>query len=304
MSEPETIQNEAKPSSEEAPLPSNDHLSYYRLRFRTMGQEYTVDSLLHDLAYGTIIMAKTDHGAEPGVIVGRAANAQDSGIERKASSSILRRASQEEEEKFTRLVELEQEAFAICERHVGILKLPMQLVRVERFFNGSKIIFYFTAENRVDFRELVKNLVQEFRTRVEMRQIGVRHETQMLGGIGPCGRELCCSSFLNKFESVSIKMAKTQDLPLNPAKISGVCNRLLCCLTYEYDAYRTMKKGMPRIGRWINYQGNLYRVVRLIPLLGRIHVVSRDGEEMVLNEEQWQKAEPSKGPVKQEPRES
>ena len=131
----------------------------------------------------------------------------------------------------------------------------MKLTRVERYFNGSKIIFYFTAENRVDFRELVKDLVQEFRTRVEIRQIGVRHETKMLGGIGCCGRELCCSSFIKNFAPVSIKMAKEQNLPLNPAKISGVCNRLLCCLTYEYETYQRLRKDMPKPGKTLTLNG-------------------------------------------------
>ena len=166
----------------------------------------------------------------------------------------------------------------------------MHLVRAERFFNGSKVIFYFTAENRVDFRELVKDLVQEFRTRVEMRQIGVRHETKMTGGIGACGRELCCTSFLHKFDSVSIKMAKTQDLPLNPAKISGVCNRLLCCLTYEYDTYRAIKREMPKVGRQLEYEGNVYRVVRVFALQGTVLAVSRENGELLMTEEQWQAA--------------
>ncbi len=179
----------------------------------------------------------------------------------------------------------------------------MSIFRVERFFNGSKIIFYFTAESRVDFRELVKTLVQEFRTRVEMRQIGVRHETQIIGGIGACGRELCCSSFLKKFESVSIKMAKTQDLPLNPAKISGLCNRLLCCLTYEYESYRTNKKEMPKVGKSIMFEGDIYRVGRVMALPRKILVFSKDGEELLLNEEQWKKAKPvHKGPAKNQPK--
>ena len=173
----------------------------------------------------------------------------------------------------------------------------MHLVRAERFFNGSKIIFYFTAENRVDFRELVKDLVQEFRTRVEMRQIGVRHETKMTGGIGACGRELCCTSFLQKFDSVSIKMAKTQDLPLNPAKISGVCNRLLCCLTYEFDNYKTIKQEMPRVGRLLSYEGVVYRVVRIFALQGTVLGVSREKGELLMTEEQWREATPVSRPA-------
>ena len=132
---------------------------------------------------------------------------------------------------------------------------PISLVWVERFFDGSKMIFYFTAENRVDFRELVKVLVRQYHTRIEMRQIGVRHETQMLGGLGACGRPLCCATFLKVFDPVSIKMAKTQELPLNPAKISGNCNRLLCCLTYEYEQYKNVRRQMPKPGKTLDLGG-------------------------------------------------
>jgi len=166
---------------------------------------------------------------------------------------------------------------------------------VEKFFNGSKMIFYFTADNRVDFRELVKDLVQEVRTRVEMRQVGVRHETKMLGGMGTCGRELCCSSYMKKFDSVSIKMAKEQDLPLNPAKISGVCNRLLCCLTYEFAAYHDVRRRMPKVGSWIRFEKVEYRVKQQMPLQRRLVVVSRSDEERTLEEAQWRSLEKIKG---------
>ena len=161
----------------------------------------------------------------------------------------------------------------------------MNLVRVERFFNGSKMIFYFTADSRVDFRGLVKDLVQEFRTRVEMRQVGVRHETKMIGGIGTCGRELCCSSFIKNFDSVSIKMAKEQDLPLNPTKISGVCNRLLCCLTYEYETYRKQRKNMPKAGKQIqDRQRGIPGQAADIRCRNRIIAENSAGEEVVAHQ--------------------
>ncbi len=269
-------------------------LNFYRIRFREKGQEFTASSCIDDLARGETVMVRTEHNPEPAVIVSRAAEGDGAGVERKASYEILRRTTSEEAAKYVHLPFLEQEAFAICQDRIEFLRLPMNLVRVERFFNGSKIIFYFTAESRVDFRELVKKLVQEFRTRVEMRQIGVRHETQMIGGLGSCGRELCCTSFLRKFESVSIKMAKTQDLPLNPSKISGVCNRLLCCLTYEYDAYKSIKQEMPRMGHLLKHEGDVYRVTRIHPLQGTVRAFSREQGEVVLTEEQWKAAEPVK----------
>jgi cell fate regulator YaaT (PSP1 superfamily) len=267
-------------------------LHYYKIRFRKQGQEFTASAPVADFVRGDQVMVRTEQGPEPAVVVARSAGALDEGIERPVNYRIQRRASDEEKEKYGLLPISEQEAFRLCRKQIETLQLPMHLVRVERFFNGSKIIFYFTAESRVDFRELVKVLVQEFRTRVEMRQIGVRHETQMTGGLGACGRELCCSSFLNKFDSVSIKMAKAQDLPLNPAKISGLCNRLLCCLTYEYEAYRSMKKGMPRVGRSIQFEGKTYLVIRQVPLLGKVVTVSSNGEERLFTEEEWRAADP------------
>lgn len=299
MSELENTQTDTETIPPESERQEEEQLHYYRIRFRPDGQEFTVQSKIADLAPDNAVIARTDHGPEPGRTVARAAGVPEPGMPRRVSYVVTRRATREEEDKYERLPELEKDAFRICTGEIGKLNLPMQLIRVERYFNGSKIIFYFTAESRVDFRELVKNLVQEFRTRVEMRQIGVRHETQLIGGMGTCGRELCCSSFLKKFESVSIKMAKTQDLPLNPAKISGLCNRLLCCLTYEYDSYRSIKKAMPKMGKSISYEGTTYKVIRLHTLQQTVHAISQDGEEVILTEEQWKKAEPvHKGPPK------
>jgi cell fate regulator YaaT (PSP1 superfamily) len=292
MTDVQTGPQSADPPSFGTGISEGVVLHYYKIRFREQGQEFTASAHVGDLLRGDQIMVRADQGPEPAMVVARSAGAIDTGIERPVSYRIHRRASNEEKEKYAILPHLEQDAFRLCRQQIETLHLPMHLVRVERFFNGSKVIFYFTAESRVDFRELVKVLVQEFRTRVEMRQIGVRHETQMTGGLGACGRELCCSSFLTKFDSVSIKMAKTQDLPLNPAKISGLCNRLLCCLTYEYEAYRTMKKGMPRVGRSIQFEGKTYLVIRQVPLHGKVVAISSEGEERQFTEEEWRTADP------------
>ncbi len=301
MTETKDSPSEASPG--EGEREEGEKSYYYRIRFREEGQEYTAKSTLADLSRGEVVMVRTDHNPEPAVIIVRAPDSGDREMVRGVSYTIMRRATSEERDKYARLPILEKEAFDICQERINYLRLPMHMVRVERFFNGSKIIFYFTAESRVDFRELVKNLVQEFRTRVEMRQIGVRHETQMTGGIGACGRELCCTSFLRKFESVSIKMAKTQDLPLNPAKISGVCNRLLCCLTYEYDSYKSIKQDMPRPGRLIRFEGEVYRVQRVHPLQNTVQAVSREAGEILLTEEQWRRAEPvQKSQPRKQPR--
>ena len=266
---------------------TEEEKTFYRIRFRREGQQFSASFIEPDLAAGDVVMVNTDHGLEPAEIVGSPSLSGCRGQLSRASFVINRRAGAEEQEKYSHLAENEADAFSICKDLIEKHKLSMQLVRVERFFNGSKMIFYFTADNRVDFRALVKDLVQEFRTRVEMRQVGVRHETKMIGGIGTCGRELCCSSFIKKFDSVSIKMAKEQDLPLNPAKISGVCNRLLCCLTYEYDTYKKQRKGMPRPGKRIVINNEHFRVKRQNPLQETILVENESGEEIILSRDQW-----------------
>ncbi len=264
---------------------------FYKIRFRQNGQEFTVSSEISDLMRNDVVLVKTDHGLEPAYIMSGAPACAQSECERRASYWLGRRPTDEEIDRFTSLPDNEKRAFSICNDLISKHKLSMNLVRVETFFNGSKMIFYFTAENRVDFRGLVKDLVQKFRTRVEMRQIGVRHETKMLGGVGTCGRELCCSSFMKKFDSVSIKMAKEQDLPLNPSKISGVCNRLLCCLTYEYGTYRSQRKLMPKTGVHILLDGEEYRVKRQNPLQNLIIVGNKRGEEKILGEDVWKSCE-------------
>jgi cell fate regulator YaaT (PSP1 superfamily) len=157
---------------------------------------------------------------------------------------------------------LEQRALQFCQERVERHKLPIYLVNVECLFDTSKIIFYFTAPGRVDFRELVKDLVQEFRTRIELRQIGVRHRAKMVGGLGICGRGLCCAGFLRDFEPVSVRMAKEQQLSLNPNKISGICGRLMCCLTYEYSSYQELRKSLPKVGKRLQAPEGEGKIIR------------------------------------------
>ncbi len=263
-------------------------VQYCRIRRRPLGREQLARSFIADLVPGETVMIREEDRLEPAVLVSRTV-APDRTCA--CVCEIGRRAYSDEQERHEQLPARERAAAVFCKERIKALALPMHLVGAECYFNGSKVIFYFTAENRVDFRELVKDLVQEFRTRVEMRQIGVRHETQMTGGLGTCGRELCCASFLRSFESVSIKMAKAQDLPLNPAKISGVCNRLLCCLTYEFESYREMKKEMPKPGQPLYHEGTVYRVTRVLPMSGKVLAVSAEGTEVSLTEEQWREAE-------------
>jgi hypothetical protein len=158
---------------------------------------------------------------------------------------------------------------------------------VESLFDRSKVIFYFTAEGRLDFRELVKDLVSRFRTRVELRQIGVRHEAKLLGGIGSCGRELCCATFLKDFAPVSVKMAKEQNLSLNPTKISGLCGRLMCCLTYEYETYQSLKKDLPKLGKKVSLGPELEaKVIRQNVLERKVTLILPDGREATVTPEE------------------
>jgi len=284
-------ETEKKQSTTEA---TEHEQQFYRIRFRDDGQHFTASHAAGHLIVGTVVMVQTDHGLEPAKI---ASDAPMCGCksEKSTATYVIKRVAHENElDKFKSLFASETRAFRSCNKLIKKHKLNMHLVRVERFFNGSKMIFYFTADNRVDFRGLVKDLVQEFRTRVEMRQVGVRHETKMIGGVGTCGRELCCSSFIKKFDSVSIKMAKEQDLPLNPTKISGVCNRLLCCLTYEYDTYKKQRKNMPKAGKRIKIDGETYLVRRQIILKNSILAENSSGEEVTLSAEQWRSFQPVK----------
>jgi len=178
-------------------------------------------------------------------------------------NTVQRKATEEDIEQHQRNLELEQQAYALCVKKIKERNLPMKLVRVKFFFDRSKSIFYFTADGRVDFRELVKDLAYEFKTRIEMRQIGVRDEAKMIGGYGCCGLSLCCCTFLKDFEPVSIRMAKEQNLTLIPAKISGLCGRLMCCLMYEFETYREIKKQFPKVGRKVLTTAGEGKVARI-----------------------------------------
>ena len=282
-------QNNNNQVTTEERRPQERSVSHFKVQFRPKQQAFSASTRLQGLQKNDVVMVQAEHGLEPARLLSVVPGWPEKEPSKETPPlTIVRRGTRDEAVKFEKLGDMEDNAFCICSELINKLNLPMSLVKVERFFNGGKIIFYFTAENRVDFRELVKNLVQEFRTRVEMRQIGVRHETKMLGGLGCCGRELCCSSFIQNFESVSIKMAKEQNLPLNPAKISGACNRLLCCLNYEYKTYKSTRKGMPKIGKTITFNDQKCKVRQHNVLNETIVVVNEDGEEIILNKEDWQ----------------
>ncbi|MDT0174311.1 stage 0 sporulation family protein [Exiguobacterium sp. BRG2] len=232
------------------------------VRFKEAGKIYYFAPGQESLSRGQAVIVETVRGIEYGevVIADKQMDEEDVVLPLK---SILRIADDKDamivrENKVAAL-----DAHAVCVEKIREHKLDMKLVDVEYTFDRNKVIFYFTAEGRVDFRELVKDLAAVFRTRIELRQIGVRDEAKLLGGIGPCGRVLCCSSFLGEFEPVSIKMAKDQNLSLNPTKISGVCGRLMCCLKYENDTYEEMRRDLPDYGKRLTVPEGEGRVVGL-----------------------------------------
>ena len=220
------------------------------IRFRTGGKMYYFDPLDADVKSGDNVIVETARGLEYGTAVCDIKEVDESEIVQPLKP-IVRIADENDRKAHEATMKKHAEALRICEEKIAKRGLEMKLIDVEYTFDNSKVIFYFTADGRVDFRELVKDLAAAFRMRIELRQIGVRDETKMMGGIGPCGRDLCCHSWLDDFETVSIKMAKTQNLSLNPIKISGICGRLMCCLQYENDTYIALKKGMPDVGEYV-----------------------------------------------------
>ncbi len=212
------------------------------VRFKKACKVYDFNANDLDLRIGDTVIVEVEKGLGMGTVVyGPLDRDPDSLVQ--PLKNVIRKADEVDLERQRYNIEREREAFRICRERIERFNLPMKLVRVEYLFDSSKAIFYFTSETRVDFRELVKDLAGQFHTRIEMRQIGVRDEAKMVGGIGPCGRELCCSLFLCDFEPVTVKMAKEQNLALNPSKISGICGRLMCCLTFEHELYKDDSQG-------------------------------------------------------------
>ena len=182
---------------------------------------------------------------------------------------------------------MEGEYSQICQQKIQKYELPMKLVDVEIVPDGSKVVFYFVSENRVDFRSLVKELASDLRTRIEMRQIGARSEAQKIGGIGCCGRELCCANYLQKFCPVTVKMTKEQGLPLDPEKISGVCGRLMCCLAYEFETYVELKKGLPKIGKKIKTPQGIGRLRQINIISNKMYLCLEDGVHIEMKIEDY-----------------
>ena len=241
------------------------------VRFKAVGKVYYFDPLDFDIKEGDSVIVETARGIEMGTVVFGKREADDDEVV-KPLKTVMRIA----DEKDFKIKEInkkkEKEAFKICIEKIKEHGLEMKLVDVEYTFDASKVLFYFTADGRIDFRELVKDLATIFKTRIELRQIGVRDETKIVGSVGMCGRGICCSQFLGEFEPVSINMAKKQNLSLNPTKISGVCGRLMCCLKYEQDCYDELLKITPRKGAVVETQYGVGTVEYVNILKGMLKV--------------------------------
>lgn len=220
------------------------------IRFRTAGKIYYFGPKDIDFKRGDHVIVETARGVEYGTVVLPNMEVDDEKITQPLKL-VIRKATQEDDEKEKKNRQKEKEAYKICQEKILKHGLEMKLINAEYTFDNNKVLFYFTADGRVDFRELVKDLASVFRTRIELRQVGVRDETKILGGMGICGRPLCCHIYLSDFAPVSIKMAKEQSLSLNPTKISGICGRLMCCLKNESDVYEELNRKLPRIGEMV-----------------------------------------------------
>lgn len=241
------------------------------VRFKTAGKLYYFDPLDIEIKRGDSVIVETSRGIEYGEAVFGIKEVEDSTIV-KPLKGVLRLATPEDKALYKSNKEKEKEAFAICREKIAKHGLDMKLIEVEYTFDGNKILFYFTADGRVDFRDLVKDLAAVFKTRIELRQIGVRDESKTMGSIGVCGRNLCCSQFLGEFVPVSIKMAKEQGLSLNPSKISGACGRLMCCLKYEQDTYEELIAQSPHSGAEVSTPDGKGTVMYVELLRGRVKV--------------------------------
>lgn len=230
------------------------------VRFKTAGKVYYFDPDELDVKTGDSVIVETARGMEFGTVTMDVCDVDESEIVAPLKK-IIRVANEKDHKQHIENVKKKERAMALCQEKIDKHGLVMKLIDVEYTFDNSKVVFYFTADGRVDFRELVKDLAGVFKMRIELRQIGVRDEAKMLGGIGSCGRALCCHSWLSDFEPVSIKMAKVQNLSLNPAKISGICGRLMCCLKYENDIYMEFRKGMPDVGERVKTPDGTAKVV-------------------------------------------
>ena len=252
------------------------------VRFRSAGKIYFFDPLNFEVKRNDHVIVETARGIEYGTVVGDIREVDDSEVTQPLKP-VLRVATKKDDEQEQKNKEKEKDAFKICLEKIHARGLEMKLIDAEYTFDNNKVIFYFTADGRVDFRELVKDLAGVFRTRIELRQIGVRDETKIRGGIGVCGRPVCCNTYLSDFIPVSIKMAKEQNLSLNPTKISGVCGRLMCCLKHEEETYEDLNRRLPGVGDYVTTPDGLKGEVQSVNVLRQLVkvIVDVDGDKEI-----------------------
>ncbi|MBQ9927218.1 MAG: stage 0 sporulation family protein [Lachnospiraceae bacterium] len=248
------------------------------VRFRTAGKIYFFDPGKLDIKRGNHVIVETARGIEYGTVVGDIREVTDDKVIQPLKP-VLRIATERDDEQEAANKIKEKEAFKVCLEKIRKHELEMKLIDAEYTFDNNKVLFYFTADGRIDFRELVKDLASVFKTRIELRQIGVRDETKILGGMGICGRQLCCHSHLSEFVPVSIKMAKEQNLSLNPTKISGVCGRLMCCLKHEEETYEELNRKLPNVGDHVTTDTGLKGEVASVNVLRQLVKVIVDVDD-------------------------
>ncbi|MDR1769733.1 MAG: stage 0 sporulation family protein [Hungatella sp.] len=239
------------------------------VRFRNAGKIYYFDPVILEVRTGDHVIVETARGIEYGYVVLGCREVEDDKVVQPLKP-VIRMATKADDEVEKRNHEKEKEAFKICKEKIRKHGLQMKLIDAEYTFDNNKVLFYFTADGRIDFRELVKDLASVFKTRIELRQVGVRDETKIVGGIGICGRTLCCHSYLSEFIPVSIKMAKEQNLSLNPTKISGVCGRLMCCLKNEEETYEELNSKLPNVGDFVTTDDGLKGEVHSVSVLRQL----------------------------------
>lgn len=255
------------------------------VRFRNVGKIYYFNPKSFQMKPGDHVIVETARGVEYGTVVLGPKEVDDRQVVQPLKD-VIRMATQKDDAKEESNRKKEKEAYQVCVKKIRAHQLEMKLIDVEYTFDNNKILFYFTADGRIDFRELVKDLAAIFKTRIELRQIGVRDETKILGGIGICGRPLCCHTYLSEFAPVSIKMAKEQNLSLNPTKISGVCGRLMCCLTNEEETYEELNRQLPGVGDHVTTPEGLHGEVQAVHVLRQIVkvIVTLDNDEKEIRE--------------------
>lgn len=252
------------------------------VRFRNAGKIYYFDPAGREIHTGDHVIVETARGIEYGYVVLGSREVPDDKVVQPLKS-VIRMATREDEDVELKNHDKEREAFRICKEKIRKHGLQMKLIDAEYTFDNNKVLFYFTADGRIDFRELVKDLASVFKTRIELRQVGVRDETKIVGGIGICGRPLCCHSYLSEFIPVSIKMAKEQNLSLNPTKISGVCGRLMCCLKNEEETYEDLNSKLPNVGDYVTTDDGLKGEVHSVSVLRqlvKVIVITKDEKEI------------------------